>query len=308
MVLRPYPKVPRERTDDPTGGRWVALEKVHGAQLAVAVGEDRRARFAKRKAWLSDEEPFFGWRLLAADVAVRVEALAAEFDAAQVVVYGELCGGGYPHPDVPAVPGLSPVQVGVFYAPDLRWLPFDVLVASHDDDCGDLLAWSDAAERLAAVGLDTPPILAAGDRARMAQLPMPFESRVPALFSLPPLADNVAEGVVARPDRRQRAPSRPAYKRKLPRFDDAAYLDAVPFDPPLLSTRELLGWGQRLVGSARWQSARSKVGEEREAIIAEFVLDVAIDLEAVFPSSWASCEQHAVLAGIEVVARALPGD
>ena len=48
--FRPYPKVPR--TPDPSaatvGGRWVALEKVHGANFVVAIAGDT-VRFGKRK-------------------------------------------------------------------------------------------------------------------------------------------------------------------------------------------------------------------------------------------------------------------
>jgi hypothetical protein len=48
-------------------------------------------------------------------------------------------------------------------------------------------------------------------------------------------------------------------------------------------------WIERLVNPARIQSARSKVGAERSAIVDEVVLDVAVDLELAFTQAWSAC-------------------
>lgn len=306
MRFRAFPKLPRDAMDAVVGGTWVAVEKVHGAQLVVATGPGG-TRFGKRKAWLADE-PFFGWRILAASLAEAVEALARSLGAPQLYVWGELCGGGYDHPEVQPVPGLSPVQVGVGYAPDLRWLPFEALVAEHDDDPGTLLAFSELAQRSAEVSLSVPPLIGRGPRAQVASLPMPFQSRVPALLGLPPLADNVAEGLVLKPDVAAPPDRRPAYKRKLPRFDDAAMLASSRWDPGLLSAEQLRGWVQRLVNGARIASARSKVGTDPALILDEVVLDVGVDLEALFVEAWAALSpggQEALLLQARARAEAL---
>jgi hypothetical protein len=133
MLFRAYAKMPgpgENRGPSSPGGTWVALEKVHGAQLVLGV-QGGQVHFGKRKAWLSDEDPFFGWQLLRAKLgsaAPRVaRAVGAEGDA--VYLYGELFGGHYPHPNVPAVPGMVPVQTGIWYAPELHRAPFDILLA-----------------------------------------------------------------------------------------------------------------------------------------------------------------------------------
>ena len=117
MRLRPFMKMPASREVKDRagpGGTWVALEKLHGAQLVVGVRGVREGvvRFGKRKAWLADDEPFFGWQLLRAeltDSALRV-ARAVGGEGRDVYLYGELFGGRYPHPDVPRCPGWRPCR------------------------------------------------------------------------------------------------------------------------------------------------------------------------------------------------------
>src|SRR5690606_2985260 len=139
------------------GGPWVALEKIHGAQMLIAV-EAGRVRFGKRKAWLDDDDPFFGWQLVRAKLADTAAAAAKRLGAPIVVFYGELFGGAYPHPAVRPAPGLQPVQTGIWYAPDLRWAAFDALVARDDDDDGELLAFHELSELSKETGLMVPPV------------------------------------------------------------------------------------------------------------------------------------------------------
>lgn len=78
MRFRPYAKMPAagETREHPSpGGTWVALEKIHGAQLVVAV-QGKQLRFGKRKAWLTEEEPFFGWQLLRVQLGAAAQAVA----------------------------------------------------------------------------------------------------------------------------------------------------------------------------------------------------------------------------------------
>src|SRR5262245_49427546 len=120
MRFSPYPKIGERLEADEAAQRalarvpWVVLEKIHGANLApVSNGDEVRA--AKRKALLERGEEFFGWEGIVTRYADAVRALAktlraADAETAEVIVYGELFGGGYPHPDVPPVAGVEPVQ------------------------------------------------------------------------------------------------------------------------------------------------------------------------------------------------------
>jgi hypothetical protein len=225
-----------------------------------------------------------------------------------VVIYGELIGGAYPHPDVAPIAGLSAVQTGIWYCPALAWVAFDVLVAAGDDDEGELLSHREVEQLAGAAGLRTPPRLARGTRAELERVDVRFPSRVPAWFGLPPIADNFAEGLVLKPDQRCAPSERPVIKRKLPEFDDDRFGEAEAWAPAWLDEAALLGWVERLVQPARLASARSKVGTSPEAIADEVALDVAVDLGLTFRASWeglAEAAQERVLARARALARQL---
>lgn len=161
MRHRGFPKIAgagEQPGAPPPGGPWVALEKIHGAQMVVAIAGDE-LRFGKRKAWLAEDDPFFGWQLLRASLTAAARAAKERLARHTVALYGELYGGAYPHPDVAAVPGLMPVQTGIWYAPDLRYAVFDVLVADGEADEGEFLAHREVVALAAEALLDTPPLL-----------------------------------------------------------------------------------------------------------------------------------------------------
>ena len=309
MRFRMFPKIPSHRAAPPrpVGGPWVALEKLHGAQLVVGSDGDA-VHVGKRKAWLAADEPFFGWQLLAGELAAGVRELAREVGAKQTVLFGELIGGGYPHPEVPPVPGLSPVQTGIWYTPALAWVAFDALIAAGDDDEGELLSHRELEELAGAAGVRTAPRLLRGTRAELERVEVRFPTHVPAWLGLPLLEGNLAEGVVLKPDARGAAGDRPVIKRKLPEFDDERFREAESWDPGRLGEGDLLAWVERLVQPARLASARSKVGTDPAAIADEVALDVAIDLGLAFRGAWAQLApdaQERILARAREQARRL---
>ncbi|SMB82879.1 RNA ligase family protein [Deinococcus hopiensis] len=275
-------------------GPYVALEKIHGAQLVLGFGVGDMLHVGKRKAWLDPEEPFFGWQLVRPRLEEAARALRAEFErnglllpGADLVLYGELYGGGYPHGDVPRVNAFSPIQTGIWYAPDLHWSPFAALVAQPDDEGGELLALNEWVDLAGAVGLMLPPVLARGPRAELIALPERFLSRVSARHHLPPLTQNVAEGYVLWLDRRMPLGRPMAAKRKIPEMREADFDGSRAFDPlRALPLADLLTLVPLLVGRARLESARSKVGPHSlKALLDEVELDVFIDLEGTLPAA-----------------------
>ena len=106
------------------------------------------------------------------------------------------------------------------------------------------------------------------------------------MYGLPGSPDNLAEGLVLKPDARLPVPKRPVYKRKQPAFDEARFRAAERWRPGVLDLEALRSWLPRLVTPARLASARSKVGEDRCAIVEEVGIDVALDLADLFEESW----------------------
>ncbi len=282
MEHRPYPKI-RAQAEAAAGGPWVATEKIHGANLVVAT-DGTEVRFGKRKAWLSPDEPFFGFQLLRPQLTAAALGLHASLAGRAHVVrlYGELFGGGYPHPLVAPVPGFSPVQTGVWYAPDIRFALFDVLVEPEDR----FLAHSEVEVLARAVDLATVPVLGRGPRSQLEALPVRYPSRVAGSLGWPALADNFAEGVVLKADVTAAPAHRPVVKRKIEEFDEARFDEAAPWVADAhLSVEALIALGVRLINGPRVASARSKVGDgaPREALVDEVVLDLLVDAGAAFP-------------------------
>ncbi|PTL83495.1 RNA ligase family protein [Vitiosangium sp. GDMCC 1.1324] len=311
--FRPYAKMPASgepRSQPSPGGPWIALEKIHGAQLVIAVRAGQ-VWFGKRKAWLSEEESFFGWQLLRAPLGAAAQRMthALKAEASTVYFYGELFGGHYPHPAVPSVPGLSAVQTGIWYAPDLNWSPFDVLVARDDEDEGTLLAHHELEAVASDAGVLTPPVLRRGTRADMDTVPTRGPTRVPGLLGLPPIADNVAEGLVIKSDQRAPPNARASVKRKITEFNEGRFDESEAWDPHQpLSVEALADWSARLVNPARIASALSKCGRDRvEPLLDEVVLDVLMDLELAFPLAYRSLDAEAEdFLSAQIRERALP--
>ncbi len=307
MQHRPFPKIPTTLKDVRAGSAaWVATEKIHGAQLVIAT-DGRRVRFGKRKAWLEPDEPFFGWQMLRAELESRVRGIFSELGrGAELYLYGELFGGCYPHSAVTALPGLSAVQTGIWYSPTLHWTPFDGLLTGEAEP---VFLAHDHLQRLAVgAGLPVPPQLGLGSRNELSTLPVCYASRVSAIFDLPDLEGNVAEGFVLKPSREMPADRRPLIKHKIPEFNDNRFDASRPFNAHAhLSVVELLQLSEPMLSPIRLASARSKVGEHTPSVVDEMVLDVCIDLEEMFPrrlGQLSTAEAEALHAALQALATA----
>jgi Rnl2 family RNA ligase len=295
---------------------WVVTEKVHGAAFAL-VADDEGVRAAKRKGLLGPGESFFGYQLVLQDLREPVGELlrfcrGADPEVTQVAVHGELFGGSYPHPDVPAAPGVHPIQTGVWYCPEVRFLAYDVAEIRREG-ARDYLGWHEAAAALEAVGIPRLEPLHVGTQAEAMAWPERFSTTLPARFGLPSLEGNQAEGLVIRPaatvwleTRRGRA--RPLLKRKPPEFtEDPRYHQAQAWPEPEVTgvpPLDLLEFEARaLLVPPRLASAISKAGEltpgdaaRRAEVVGLLVEDLLEELARTRPL---------VLAGLELGDREL---
>lgn len=112
---------------------YIVSEKVHGSNFALVVTLDDGQsieqglviKAARRNDILGDEEVFFkGWKTVVAKYKERcrqvAEWLYSYYDTTQVIVYGELFGGGFPGMES------KPIQPEILYRPDLEFYVFDV--------------------------------------------------------------------------------------------------------------------------------------------------------------------------------------
>jgi Rnl2 family RNA ligase len=295
IPFTPYPKIAAGTDDwrlDEAGARrvdgatWVASEKLHGANLCV-VCDGVDIAVAKRRAVLEPGDEFFGYRAAIGPLLASVRSLHALVAGTRqwLLLYGELIGGAYDHPGVEPVSGAHPVQLGVQYCPDVRFLAFDVAIAAAGVQPL-FLPYGVAAQALDRVGIGAAPVVGTGSLAEMLALPVDFESRVPSSFGLPSIPGNLAEGLVVKPLDRALDVARghrPVIKRKRSAFAEVdpprVYHAASAADP--LTEIEALVLAR--VNENRVDSAVSKIGRGPDldgAVAREVAADVRDELES----------------------------
>jgi Rnl2 family RNA ligase len=257
--------------------QWVVMEKIHGANFCFLTN-GTEVLCASRKQVLGPADDFFGYQAVAAQLRRKILDLfalvkASHSEASRALVYGELFGGHYPHPDVPPDLTVQPIQTGIAYAPSIEFCAFDLAIEDESQNQQKTYLAYDAAIKLfEQVGLLYARPLLIGSFQEALNFPLGFASTIPKLLGLPPLpAENQAEGVVIKPLKTILLPSgkgmsRPMLKRKIAAFaEDKRYHQAEKWVAPRpkaeQSALDLLTWEAfNLVTANRLQSAISKTG------------------------------------------------
>ncbi|CAK9069886.1 unnamed protein product [Durusdinium trenchii] len=269
-----YGKIAHGTCKGPEESEWCVTEKVHGANFSVHVDRAGRMKCAKRKGFLEEEEDFFGHFSMLTRLRTPLLALAREVlessGADYVALFGELCGGKYPHTEVREVPFARPVQVGVWYSPCIEFILFDIAVftgpRSH------FMAFKSVADLAKKHALHTVPLLFVGSRGECANYDPKFLSRVPEMLGLPRLSsENWAEGIVAKIwDQTSPMERRPIFKIKIQEFQEGEGSAPSTGDPSMKTY--LLSQ----VNENRILSAASKVGPADDAGHWEEITDLVI--------------------------------
>ncbi|MDR1679917.1 MAG: hypothetical protein LBR81_09115 [Prevotellaceae bacterium] len=116
--------------------RYVVQEKVHGANCCF-ITDGKVVDFAKRTGLVEAGERFYNYEGLLSRYLERVILLYARVkdrypDTDCVLLYGEMFGGKYPHPDVRNDLMQMCIQKGVFYCPNHEFYGFDIFVQGTD--------------------------------------------------------------------------------------------------------------------------------------------------------------------------------
>lgn len=171
-------------------------EKIHGANFSIYF-DGAEILTAKRTSLLTPEEVFFNHQkirdLLKGKIEIIFKILSKKLKVEELIVYGELFGGNYNHPEVEAVKGAMKVQKGIDYHPDNQFIAFDIKVNNV------LLDEEENEELFKEAGLLYCPTLFSGTLEECLKYTNEFNSTIPALFGLPELKENICEGVVIKP-------------------------------------------------------------------------------------------------------------
>ena len=174
--------------------RWVVTEKVHGANFQVSF-DGETVTFSSRNGALDVDDNFYGYKAIASILSYGIKELYEKVECSTIRVYGELCGGGYDHPDVPKV-SAKQVQKGVQYSPKTEFYAFDLMVERNDNES--YILWTEA-EELMNEYFFTAKTLLTGTLDECLAYSNEYQTTIPALLGLPEIENNVCEGNVIKP-------------------------------------------------------------------------------------------------------------
>ncbi len=177
-----------------SGGEFVVQEKCHGSNFSIWY-KDGEIKFAKRSQFIGEGDNFYGYEALKGELTDAIIAIVKDLNAKEVVIYGELFGGSYPHPDVERNNKAVSVQKGVYYSPNNEFYAFD-LVVNGEYQCVDHCDVQFTNNMM--VHATT---LFRGTLTECLEFENEYETTVPSQFGLPSIESNICEGNVIKPVR-----------------------------------------------------------------------------------------------------------
>lgn len=180
---------------------YVVQEKVHGANCCF-VTDGQTVEFAKRTGFMEAGEKFYNYEELFERYRERALLLFSRVrerypDTENILIYGEMFGGKYPHPEVKNDPKVMCIQKGVFYSPVHEFYGFDIYVRGAENNR--YLTVDETNELFEATGFLYAKTLFKGNIDECLAYPNAFPSQIAGWLGLPPIEDNICEGVVIRP-------------------------------------------------------------------------------------------------------------
>jgi Rnl2 family RNA ligase len=181
--------------------QYVVQEKVHGSNCCfVTDGQD--IQFAKRTGLVEAGEMFYNYEELLERYRDKIIRLFQQIkekyaDTKSILVYGEMFGGKYPHPDVKNDSKVMNIQKGVFYSPIHEFYGFDIYI--YGAERGRYFSVDEVSEFFEEEKFYYAKTLFSGILIDCLAYPNAFQSHIAEWLGLPPIEDNVCEGIVIRP-------------------------------------------------------------------------------------------------------------
>lgn len=195
--------IERIKLEGKDGGKWIATEKLHGANFSMWVNATQ-TRIAKRKGLLGEDgkggDGFFHVNNILSELKEKARKVYRYLNVRSgkpklrtIAIYGELFGGHYPHPKVLDNPRYKKVQEGVWYSPDLQFMVYDIKI----DDT--FVSFGFVHELCMVAGFLSVPQISSGTFEEMLELRNDYSSVVHQEWHLPKIKGNIMEGIVIRP-------------------------------------------------------------------------------------------------------------
>lgn len=193
----------------PKDAIWDVTEKVHGANCCIITnGND--TKFAKRSGIIKEGENFFNYEKVLEEFRPKIinafNYIKKKYETNETIInlvqfYGELFGGAYPHPDVPRNSQFNSVQKGLYYAPYQSFYGFDIAIVykSPEKEGRFWLNPDEMADVFEKNDIFYSKSLFRGTLDECLEFNNAFQSNIPTWLGLPPIEDNICEGVVFKP-------------------------------------------------------------------------------------------------------------
>jgi Rnl2 family RNA ligase len=249
--------------------QFVIQEKVHGANFCFAT-DGKIVTAGKRTGFVETNENFYDHEELLERYSakiIKMFTLVKEKypDTLTVTIFGEMFGGNYPHPEIANDSRITCIQKGVYYCPNHEFYAFDLYVSNSDT--ARFLVVDEMNTFFEEAGFLYAKTLFTGTIDECLQYPNAFPSHISGWLGLPPIKDNICEGIVIRP-------SEPLYfhngarvllKSKNSRFAEKKSVKKrikTPSVEPLYSEvlQNLLDTSEEYVTENRLNNVVSKIG------------------------------------------------
>ena len=252
----------------PKNEQFVISEKIHGANVSLVKWRDsKKIQLCKRTSEVKEDEKFYNCNVVLEELkqnnVERIFDLLFESDESieRINIFGEMFGGGYPHPDVEKSNEFSSIQKGVFYHPRQKVLFFDIMINGeymsyekldlfiHDFELKDFFVHQ----------------IFSGNLDECLEFTNEFLTQIPNRFNLPNIENNICEGVVIKPCKNyfMKSGQRIIIKNKNERFTE------ISRKPKRIKTQDeipegiqkLCGEMSRYINENRFNAVVSKLGE-----------------------------------------------
>lgn len=273
--VRPYIK--------PDINQWYITEKIHGCNTQISY-DGKKIEIGKRTGLVQENENFYNAQKVLKPLEDKIKRLykrimnyTCGFD--KVIIFGELFGGDYKHPDVPPCKNATKVQKGVYYTPDNNFLAFDIAYTVDEN------IYYLSGEVFLAVTeelkIPTVPVLATKlTLGEALEYKNDGESVVYKMYNLPKIEGNIMEGVVIKNLLTDLwvGQHRVFFKNKNEKFKEISHSGkkvVVQIDPKI---QEVANKVLAYVTPQRVQNVMSHMGEVTYEQIGEVLKNVTVDV------------------------------
>jgi Rnl2 family RNA ligase len=285
--------------------QYIVQEKVHGANFSL-IYNGRETLTAKRTGLIGENENFFNQKEVkeryATSLSLLFEHLVQKENIKTLTIFGELFGGGYPHPRVDVIKRAKLVQRGIYYSPQNEFYAFDILL--DDNRYLDVNSSNELFQKFNFLCAKT---LHEGSLESCLSYPNRFKSTIPSELKLPELDGNICEGVIIRPIEPLffNNGSRVIIKNKNDDWSennnllDKEILKKLFHEGEALTdeAKYLLGEVSRYISKNRLSTVISKIGEinpkkDLGKVLGMFNRDILADFLKTYKTEYSTLEKH----------------